>query len=130
MSYLLDTHVWLWSLLEPERLRPKTRALLKDARHRLYLSPISVWEATLLVACGRLELASDPASWFERVLVEQPILEAPLTFAIALETRAIELPHPDPADRFLAATARALDLVLLTADRRLLDCRTLETLAA
>ena len=47
MNLLLDTHVWLCGLLEPERLRLETRAALGDTTNRLYLSPVSVWEALL-----------------------------------------------------------------------------------
>jgi PIN domain nuclease of toxin-antitoxin system len=130
MNLLLDTHVWLWSLLDPERLRPETVAALQDPDNRLYLSPVSVWEALLLVERRRVELQGDPRAWVVKVLEEVPMFEAPLTFEVAIGSRAVPLPHDDPADRFLAATANAHDLVLLTADRRLLDCAELRTLAA
>lgn len=127
---LLDTHVWLWSLLEPERLRPEAVAALQDPDNRLYLSPVSVWEALLLVDRRRVELHGDPRAWVVKVLEEVPMFEAPLTFEVAIGSHAVSLPHDDPADHFLAATANAHDLVLLTADRRLLDCAELRTLAA
>lgn len=130
MKLLLDTHVWLWSLLAPERLRDEAAALLEDSSNRLYLSPISVWEALLLVERGRVVVEGEPASWIRRVLSEVPLLEAPLTFEIALDSRRVPLDHSDPADRFLAATARTQKLVLLTADQRLLACSDLETFAA
>ncbi|HUP25250.1 MAG TPA: type II toxin-antitoxin system VapC family toxin [Thermoanaerobaculia bacterium] len=130
MNLLLDTHVWLWSLLDPERLRPEAVAALQDPDNRLYLSPVSVWEALLLVERRRVELQGDPRAWVVKVLEEVPMFEAPLTFEVAIGSRAVPLPHVDPADRFLAATANAHDLVLLTADRRLLDCAELRTLAA
>ena len=50
-----------------------------------------------------------------------PRREAPLTHEIAIMSRQLAMPHQDPADRFLAATARVLDLTLVTADKRLLD---------
>ena len=46
--------------------------------------------------------------------------EAPLTHEVALESRRIVLPHGDPADRLIAATARVLHLILVTADERLM----------
>lgn len=130
VNLLLDTHVWLWSLLEPERLRPETIATLENPGNRLYLSPVSVWETLLLAERHKIELAEDPRAWVARVLDEVPIFEAPLDFEIAIDSRSVGLPHKDPADRFLAATARVKNLILLTVDRRLLDCPDVRTIAA
>ncbi len=130
MNLLLDTHVWLWSLLAPERLRPETVAALKDPANRLYLSPVSVWEALLLAERRRIELVEDPRAWVVKVLDEVPVFEAPLGFEVAIDSRSVALPHEDPADRFIAATARIQDLVLLTADQKLLDCPDVRTMAA
>lgn len=130
LNLLLDTHVWLWGLLEPERLRAGTRAALEDAANRLYLSPVSVWEALLLLERGRIELRVEPRVWISRALEQVPMFEAPLTFGVALETAAVRLSHRDPADRLLAATARGLDLTLVTADQRLLSCTDVRTLEA
>lgn len=130
MKFLLDTHVWLWSLASPDRLRPETVETLLEPSHRLYLSPVSVWEVLLLAERGRIELTYDPREWITKVLAEVPMFEAPLTFEIAIDSREVKLGHEDPADRFLAATARTQGLVLLTADQRLLDCPDLQTRAA
>lgn len=130
MKLLLDTHVWLWSLIAPERLGAEAVAALEDPENRLYLSPVSVWEALLLAERGRIELTEDPRVWVVKVLSEIPMYEAPLTFQVALDSREVRLPHDDPADRFLAATARTQDLILLTADQRLLDCADIQTRAA
>ena len=48
MGLLLDTHIWLWSLLDPDRLGDTTTHALRSREHELLLSPISVWEALLL----------------------------------------------------------------------------------
>lgn len=66
----------------------------------------------------------------ERTLRESPLREAPLTIAIAIRSRLLDLPHQDPADRFLAATALVEELILVTADHRLLDHDAVPTLAA
>ncbi len=130
MRLLLDTHVWLWSLLEPEKLSTRVRHVLRQPDTDLWLSPISVWEALLLADRGRLILLPDPQAWIESALAALPIQEATLTHDIARESRRIALPHPDPADRFLAATARVLDLTLVTSDARLLACPGIQVLAA
>ena len=119
MRLLLDTHVWLWALLEPERLDPPMARRLSRGDSELWLSPISVWEAHLLAERGRLELNRAPAAWLDDALRRVPLRDAPLTREIALRSREVGLDHDDPADRFLAATAAVYDLVLLTADDRL-----------
>lgn len=130
MPLLLDTHVWLWSLLEPERISADTLDAIAapGAQHRL--SPVSVWEAMILVETGRIAVDAEPGAWLREALASSPVVEAPLTFDVAVASRRVDLPHRDPADRFIAATAQVYGLTLATADRRLLRCRDIDTLAA
>jgi PIN domain nuclease of toxin-antitoxin system len=67
--------------------------------------------------------------WIGHALRAAPLTEAPMSHAAALETRAIRLPHNDPADRCLAATAKVFGLTLVTADERLLKAKGISTLA-
>ncbi|MEQ1694056.1 MAG: type II toxin-antitoxin system VapC family toxin [Gemmatimonas sp.] len=120
MKLLLDTHVWLWALLEPERLSPAVRAALASGEHEIWLSPISVWEALLLAERGRVRVDTAPAEWVQRMVRALPRREAPVTHDIAVASRQLTLSHEDPADRFLAATAQVLGLTLVTADARLI----------
>lgn len=128
MRLLLDTHIWIWSLLEPSKLRPGIRRALTAAEAELWLSPISVWEFLTLCDEGRIQISENPPDWIAKALQIVPMKEAPLTHEVALMTRAVNLPHRDPADRFLAATALVHGLTLVTSDRRLIDaarCRIL-----
>jgi PIN domain nuclease of toxin-antitoxin system len=129
VNLLLDTHVFLWSLLEPERLAAPAVAALEDPQNTLYLSPISTWECLVLCERGRLVLQPDATTWLRQQLAALHFEEAPLNHQVALMTRCIRLSHRDPADHFLAATARVFDLTLVTADRRLLECPDLRVLA-
>ncbi|WP_420617170.1 type II toxin-antitoxin system VapC family toxin [Candidatus Palauibacter sp.] len=122
MRLLLDTHVWLWSLLDPDRLSGRARSELTDPENVLALSPISVWEALVLAEKGRVLLRPDPWSWVRTALTVRPVEEVPLTFDVALGSRSIRIEHGDPADRFIAATAMVRGLTLVTADAELLQC--------
>jgi len=128
VKLLLDTHIWLWSLLDPAGLSRSVAGALADRDNELWLSPISVWELGVLVAKGRIFLGVPVADWVKQVMSKVPLKEATLTHEVALETLKVELPHPDPADRFLAATARVFDLTLVTADRRLIQAKGLKVL--
>jgi PIN domain nuclease of toxin-antitoxin system len=120
MRLLLDTHIWLWTLLAPERLGQSVRGALEDAQNELWLSPINVWEASLLCAKGRIALKEEIGPWLQKALAAASLHEAPLSHEIALDTLNLRLPHRDPADHFLASTARVLGLTLVTADERLI----------
>ena len=129
MRLLLDTHIWVWSQLAPDRLSRRVRTALQNPEAELWLSPISVWELLLLIDGGRVTVRGEPGEWVEGALRAGPFREAPLTHAVALESRRVTLPHRDPADRFLAATARVLNLALVTADARLLAAKPCKLLA-
>lgn len=121
MRLLLDTHIWLWSRLEPAHLGKRLSRALEDETNELWLSPLSVWEALLLARRGKISLAPTAESWVVAALSKVPIREAPLTCEVVLATEHVHLLHRDPVDQFLAATARLLDLTLATADARLLE---------
>jgi len=126
LKFLLDTHIWLWGMLEPNRIGPKTLLELRNSANEIWLSPISIWEALLLNAKGKIHLSLDLVEWLAESTAGTR--EAPLTHEIALVAQQLPL-HGDPADRFLAATAKALDLTLVTADERLLGLGNIRTLA-
>jgi PIN domain nuclease of toxin-antitoxin system len=68
----------------------------------------------------RVDLNAEEGDWVAQALINAPVREAPLTTEVALETRRIQLPHNDPADKSLVATARVFQLTLVTGDTRLL----------
>ena len=121
MKLLLDTHIWLWSQLDPTKLSQRVSRALKQAANELWLSPLSVWEAVLLAEKGRVLLTPTAEQWVIEALREAPVKEAALTWEVVLATKDIDLLHRDPVDRFLAATARVFDLTLVTADKRILQ---------
>jgi PIN domain nuclease of toxin-antitoxin system len=129
MRLLLDTHIWLWSLCEPRLLSQRVARELVDSRNELWLSPLSIWEILTLARKGRVVLEGKPESWVREALRRAPLREASLNREVAIRSLSLHLPHWDPADRFIAATAAVYDLTLVTADDRLLRCRQYSTLA-
>lgn len=121
MRLLLDTHIWLWARLTPTHLGKRLSRTLEDEAHELWLSPLSVWEAQVLAEKGRISLAPTAEDWIALALSKVPMKEAAITLEVAWATQQIRLSHRDPVDILLAATARALDLTLVTADQHLLE---------
>ncbi|HUK24909.1 MAG TPA: type II toxin-antitoxin system VapC family toxin [Terriglobales bacterium] len=126
MNLLLDTHIWIWSKSDPKRLGKRAARELSNETNELWLSPVSVWEALVLMQKGTIRV-ENPFAWVERA--GEQLREAPLTREIVRVGMALPLPHRDPADRFLAATAKVLKLTLLTADQRLLGLGEIASLA-
>ena len=129
MKLLLDTHIWVWSVLDPGRLVGRVIRELENPANELWLSPISLWEVLTLCQKGRLSLHPTPADWITNTLSAVPMREAQVTYQVAQETGHVQLPHRDPADRFLVATARVFDLTLVTADQHLFNARQVPVLA-
>jgi len=123
VKLLLDTHIWLWSLLEPARLSPKVAAALASPDTERWLSPLSVWEALLLIERKRLEVDRPGETWVREALERAPITEAPVTREVAIASRGLKTRHRDPVDRFLVATALVFDLTLVTADAAVLGMK-------
>jgi len=128
VKLLLDTHIWLWSLLEPARLSPKVAAALASPDTERWLSPVSVWEALLLIERKRLEVDRPGDAWVREALERAPITEAPVTREVAIASRGLTTRHRDPVDRFLVATAVVFDLTLVTADAAVLGMRDVKSL--
>lgn len=129
MRLLLDTHIWLWSVLQPKRIDRVVQRQLVDPRNSLHLSPISVWEAECLCQKGTIRVKPNFHEWLDETMQTWPLTEVPYTISIAREASRLRLPQPDFGDIMLAATAVVESLVLVTADRQLLECKWLRTLA-
>lgn len=111
MRILLDTHLLLWALAEPEKLSVTTRKRLDVAE--VFVSAASVWEVSIKVALGKLE--ADPSELL--AAIEPAGFELlPITGLHAAAVAALPLLHRDPFDRMLAAQARTEPLILLTND--------------
>jgi PIN domain nuclease of toxin-antitoxin system len=129
MKYLLDTHIWLWSFMGASRLSSRVARTLADSQNELWLSPVSVWELTILCRKGRFQVHPDISTWVKESLSHLQLIEAPLTNEVALAIPSISFSHGDPADQFLAATAKVFDLTLVTGDEHLIRLPGIRTLA-
>ncbi|MGQ0734379.1 MAG: type II toxin-antitoxin system VapC family toxin [Acidobacteriota bacterium] len=129
MRLLLDTHIWLWSLVEPHRLSANVASALTAPDTERWLSPLSVWEALMAIERKRLEVAGPADAWVRQALERAPVTEAPVTTEVAFVSRALRSSHPDPVDRFLAATAQVFGLVLVTADQKLTSLKGITVLS-
>ena len=123
-SLLLDTCAIIWIALD-QPMRPEAVAAMNGsfaAGQRVRVSTISSWELGLLSAKGRLSTVRPPMDIFGEMIATPGVRIEALSPEVLFE--ASFLPgrlHRDPADRILIATARRLDLTLVTRDQTILD---------
>lgn len=122
-AILLDTHIALWLDSGSDRLRPSTRGLIDGIWRNggtVFISAVTAWEIAVLVDTGQIELDSPAEAWIDRFLDRPGIVAVPLGHRAACRSYLLHhLPHRDPADRLLIATAIDLGCPLVTYDERI-----------
>lgn len=122
MRLLLDTHVWVWTQEQPDKMGEETHRLLLDRSNEILVSAVSTLEIAQMASVGRLVLAKDLQHWVRDGIRSLQARCLPVNNDIAIESYQIPEPfHRDPADRLLVATARVEGCTLLSADRLILD---------
>jgi len=130
LNILLDTHIILWSAAEEERISKRAIIEIESPANTLWYSPVSVWEILVLAEKGRIQIGPLHEKAVREMFKKLPLKEAALNTEVAVQSRLIDLPHQDPADRFLAATAVVYGFTMLTADKRILEARSFSTMPA
>ena len=119
MRLLLDTHVWLWWLSEPERLPVTIHGALEDGGNELFLSVVSSWEIAIKYALGKLALPESPAAFVEARLLRDGLSTLSIEHRHALAVAELPFHHHDPFDRLLIAQAQGESMPLATVDPKM-----------
>lgn len=123
MALLLDTCAAIW-VANGDPISGEARNAIEENAEvgSILISPMTAWEIATLANKGRLKLSMAPESWFDALLSLPGIRLAPMPPRTLIASAFLPGDPPsDPADRIIAATARAENLILMTRDRRLLD---------
>jgi len=122
----LDTHAVIWSLMDDPRLGSSARSLIAvAAKSDLIVSDLVLLEASMLVAKGRVQLTCSCEQLLAKIVASFRIV--PIDPRIAHLALTLDLPHGDPFDRVIAATAKIHQVPLLTRDRNIACCDVVET---
>jgi len=118
---LLDTHVLLWWLAEPERLPDEVVEAIRDTDNQVFLSTASVWEMAIKSSLGKLDLGTSLPALVSDVTAKQKFEELPIAHPHAVLVAEFPQHHRDPFDRILVAQAIVEGLTLVTADQAVMQ---------
>lgn len=121
---LLDTHVWLWLLHDPNQLSESAQAVIEseEPHNGLLVSAISVWEVAVKSSLGKLTLPLPIDQWYQLAQTHSGIVIEPLLPIDAIASTQIpDVFHKDPADRILVAIARRYQISIVTCDTKILS---------
>ena len=113
MKVLLDTHILLWALSEPQKIPAPFRTLLQSLANECFVSAVSITEMLIKASIGKLECTFDPVEEVEAAGFT--IMSFRGKDALALK----ELPfhHRDPFDRMLISQSLSRNLPIMTCDK-------------
>jgi PIN domain nuclease of toxin-antitoxin system len=116
VSLLLDTHTFLWSILNDPRLSGTAANLILDPNNQLFLSAASYWELAIKISIGKYQLPGPFAADLEQQIAENDITVLPILIAHAEVVTTLPYHHRDPFDRMLIAQAIVERMPILSAD--------------
>lgn len=116
MKVLLDTHVFLWWILNDERLGQKARVIIADGANEVFLSAASCWEIAIKTELGRLRLPKPPDIYVPDQMAMNALKGLPISPVHALRVSKLPNHHRDPFDRILVAQSQLEKIPLVTSD--------------
>ncbi len=121
MNIIIDTHIFLWALSDPDRIAEDKRMALEDLSNTIYVSAVSIAELMIKASVKKLHIDFDP------VVMARKSGFALLDFHAdaALLLKDLPFHHKDPFDRMLVAQSIADNYPLMTEDLKILlyDCK-------
>lgn len=116
MKILLDTHIFLWFISGDSQLATDVRDAICDPNNEVYLSVISIWEATVKYQLGKLPLPEQPETYLPRQRQRHQIISLALDESSVVHLGTLPPLHKDPFDRMLICQALHNNLTIATVD--------------
>ncbi len=118
MNYLLDTHIFLWTLFEPVKLSDEVKAIIDDSTNTIYVSAVSYWEITIKSNLGKVQLPNTKPTELLLHATKSGILSLDLTAeqCAGFNTLPYFSKHKDPFDRMIIHQCITLGYILISSD--------------
>ena len=114
MRLLLDTHAFLWWIINDRQLSQAARQAITDEENDVLISAAAAWEIAIKHQKGKLPEADPFVRDMSGAIADQDFEELPITVEEAVQAGALPGPLTDPFDRMLIAQALSRDLALIS----------------
>jgi PIN domain nuclease of toxin-antitoxin system len=117
MILIPDTHVVIWTVLEPKKLSRRAKAILADLNNKVLLSSVVTWEIAIKIAMQKLDLKVTLQELTQEFLSKMMAVALPIRFEHTYELRNLPHLHSDPFDRLLVTQALREEATIVTNDK-------------
>lgn len=117
MKYLIDSHIFLWLLFEPNRLITEVRSVIENPANQIFVSSLTFWELSLKFGLGKLSLEGVTPQELPALAEKMGLTLLDLGSQTAASVHQLPMIHKDPFDRMLINTAIQQNLILISRDR-------------
>jgi PIN domain nuclease of toxin-antitoxin system len=117
MKLLLDTHTFLWLIIEDPRLTENVQKLFLNPDNDIFLSIASAWEIAIKSSLGKLHLAEPLEKLITREIKLNGIYLLHIELKHVMTVAGLPFHHCDPFDRILVAQCRSENLPILSSDQ-------------
>lgn len=116
MRALLDTHVFIWWIMDAPQLPRRVRELIAEEDNELFLSAASCWEIAIKAGLGKITLPAHPDAFIVDQMALNAVQALPVEASHALHVFHLPSLHRDPFDRILIAQALMEGMPIITSD--------------
>lgn len=117
MKYLLDTHAFLWFVLDDKRISTNAKSIIKDSKNDIFFSAASAWEMAIKIKLNRLRIKGNLEPFIIEQLSTNNIVPLSITITHSLYTERLPQFHKDPFDRIIIAQSLVENLQLISKDK-------------
>jgi len=116
MKYLLDTHAFLWFVLDDKRISANAKSIIKDSKNEIFFSAASAWEMAIKKKLNRLKIKGNLEPFIIKQLSANNFIPMSITISHATYTERLPQFHKDPFDRIIIAQSILESLQLISKD--------------
>jgi len=113
---LLDTHAFLWFLLDDPKLSAKADALISDPNNDIEVSPASYWEIAIKISLNKYSLPEPYQVFMEREIASNDFRILPIEPKHTSALTNMPFHHRDPFDRLIIAQAMVENIAVVSGD--------------
>ncbi len=118
MKYLLDSHIFVWLFAQPHLVGEEAKAVLRSQDAEIFVSLATLWELELKYSKKKFAYSAEE---LQDAIVSLGVNELSIKKEHILASSLVGINHTDPFDLMLCAQATSEQMVLVTADKALLD---------